>query len=573
MATTPPSTHAADTEVAGEQAGRRSRSRVDGDDRWILAIAVLVLAPLVVTLLGLIGAHWHPTFDWALEVLRIGDVGGRHTPFVGVQSRFGWDHPGPLLFWWSAPFHWLFGNTGVLVGIGLLNGAVIAGSVLVARRRGGLPLVAVFAVVLLLLLQGHRVDLLIDPWNPWVAVLPFLCYVLLAWSVAERDDPMLPWLVVVGTFLVQTHVGYAPLVVGLAGIAALGAWRGHGRDAEPRPTLRRDLRRALVVGVVLWIPPFLQQVTGDPGNLGEMLDFFRNPTEPGAGWLTSLRIMANELSLPGPWITGDDLGPLGLGLSRNPAGATLLLGGVAVLGVPRVPPWCARPRSARGRGSRGVGPRRRRRVADRRTPRPVPGAVVVGRRRVPLAVGVVVGVGVGGLDTRRSTRARSRGRGDRGARAARHARWVSIRSPVATRVGGGRCTDAGGRCRARSRLDISRELGREPHLGCRRRGGVSRALRPRLRRARRAGLVAPVGEPSHRRTRERRRAVVRRCRREHRVGLGTATRRDRHRPLGPAVAERAGPSRAARRRVRARCSTKTTRTTRSRSGRVLRSGS
>ena len=79
-------------------------------------------------------------------------------------------------------------------------------------------------------------------------------------------------------------------------------------------------------------------MTGSPGNLGEIFDFFRNPSERTSGWSTSLRIMANELRLPGPWITGDDLGPRGIGLSRSPFGAMLLLGGVAALGFFADPP-------------------------------------------------------------------------------------------------------------------------------------------------------------------------------------------------------------------------------------------
>ena len=40
-----------------------------------------------------------------------------------------------------------------------------------------------------------------------MAVLPFLAFVLLVWSLADGEVVMLPWLVGVGTVLVQTHVG------------------------------------------------------------------------------------------------------------------------------------------------------------------------------------------------------------------------------------------------------------------------------------------------------------------------------------------------------------------------------
>ena len=119
-----------------------------------LAVAAILFAlPLLVAIVSLIGYHWYPASDLALEVLRIGDVGGRHTPLVGVQSRFGWEHPGPLMFWLFAPFNWLFGQTGLLAGAAFFNAAALVGSLVVAWRRGGLALLALVAVVGALLTQ------------------------------------------------------------------------------------------------------------------------------------------------------------------------------------------------------------------------------------------------------------------------------------------------------------------------------------------------------------------------------------------------------------------------------------
>src|SRR5437016_1926581 len=94
---------------------------------WFAVAVVIVVLPLVVTTLALVGAHWHPSSDDALEVLKIRDVGGRHTPLTGAPSRFGWDHPGPLLFWILAPFRVLAGNTGILVGVACINAAALVG--------------------------------------------------------------------------------------------------------------------------------------------------------------------------------------------------------------------------------------------------------------------------------------------------------------------------------------------------------------------------------------------------------------------------------------------------------------
>ena len=188
-------------------------------------------------MLSLLGTHWHASSDDALEILRVRDVGGRHTPLTGVQSRFGWNHPGPVLLWGLAPFNWPLGPTGVLFEVGLLNACVLVASLFVARRRGGLAFVVILGIAVLVLLRALGSAVLIDPWNPWVAVLPFLLYLLLAWSVAERDFGALPALVAVGSFLAQTHVAYAPLVLGAGALAGVLALLGPRDEADPeRPS-------------------------------------------------------------------------------------------------------------------------------------------------------------------------------------------------------------------------------------------------------------------------------------------------------------------------------------------------
>lgn len=303
------------------------------------------MLPLVVAVISLIGDHWNPASDLALEVLRIEDVGGAHTPLVGAQSRFGWDHPGPLMFWLLAPFDWVLGQTGLLTGAAVLNLVALVGALVVAHRRGGLALVTFVAVAAALLTRALGPALLIEPWNPWVPILPFLVYALLAWSVAERDWPALPWLVGVGSFVVQTHVGYTPVVLGLAAGAAVLAVLAHAsaapetgpRDPDAGADTRSSLRLwALVaagVGVLAWLAPLVQQVTGNPGNLGEIVDSFRHPTEPTAGWEVGFGVMGKELAFVGPWITGDDATANGVVATGSTIPATVLVLVTAVLGA------------------------------------------------------------------------------------------------------------------------------------------------------------------------------------------------------------------------------------------------
>jgi hypothetical protein len=323
-----------------------SRRRVWRTSAATLPIAATLLAlPVVIAVISLVGYHWHPVSDLALEALRIKDVGGQHTPLVGVQSRFGWDHPGPLMFWLFAPFDWLFGQTGLLVGAAFFNATALVGALVVARRRGGVPLLAFVAVMAALLSHAIGPGVLIEPWNPWVPVLPFLLYVLLAWSVAEQDWATLPWLVGIGSFVVQTHVGYSPEVVGLGGIAcALGAFgwvRARATQSQEsravEKTIRWPTRRwiivAAAVGVLVWLAPVVQQFTGSTGNLGDIVESFRHPTEPVAGLEVGFGVMGRELGVVGPWFTGNDAGPSGVLETASTIPATLLILATAALGA------------------------------------------------------------------------------------------------------------------------------------------------------------------------------------------------------------------------------------------------
>lgn len=316
-------------DATGEAVGATGSASPPRRDTLVFALLVAVtLLPLAVALVSLVGATWHPIGDAAIELLRIGEVGTRDTPLVGQYSRFGWDHPGPMLFYVLAPFRVLFGDTGVLFGAGVLNGVVIAGTLTVARRRGGLALAAITSVVLLLLVAGLGTDLLVDPWNPWVAITPFLLYVFLAWSVVDGDTVALPWMALVGSWAVQAHAGYAPLVTGLGLLAV--AWVVTSRRAHPR--LVRHSVVAAGVATVCWALPLWDQLFGS-GNLGEIVSYTRHPEESPFGWALAYGVFGAQLGPGAPWITGDDVNAAGTVATGSTWFAVVIVLAVAVLGA------------------------------------------------------------------------------------------------------------------------------------------------------------------------------------------------------------------------------------------------
>ncbi|MEA3020490.1 MAG: hypothetical protein QOI47_2014, partial [Actinomycetota bacterium] len=263
---------------------------------WLLISVAIATIPVLAAGASIFGTHWHSSSDQGIELLRIADVGTRHTMLTGLWSRLGWSHPGPALIWLLSPFEWVAGETGVLIGVAFMNAIAVGGAVLLAARRDGERSAVLTALALALLVHALGPSLLVDPWNPWVPVLPFALFLVAAWGVSDGDSVLLPVAVGVGSFCVQSHVGYALLVVGvLAAAFALG-----------RGARRRHLVLAALVGLTLWLPPLVEQATSSTGNLGAILGAARHPAAPVAGWTTAAGVLGAELRVPGPWLTGND---------------------------------------------------------------------------------------------------------------------------------------------------------------------------------------------------------------------------------------------------------------------------
>jgi len=248
---------------------------------------------------------WQPVQDFALFELRIGDVGTSHSPVVGPYSRFGWSHPGPLLFYVLAVPYRLFGGRpeSMLAGAALVNGLAIIGVLMVAARRGGPSMVVGAGLICAVLMRALGADLLMSPWNPWITIVPTVLMLVLAWSIARRDWPVLPLVIVVASFLVQTHVAYG-LIVGATIASALA----FALVVEPSETSRPSRRVLLISTVVLalaWSPVLVDQIAGSH-NVTAIVRHFAKAQSDQPGLATALGVAAAEMTPNGPWLTGPE---------------------------------------------------------------------------------------------------------------------------------------------------------------------------------------------------------------------------------------------------------------------------
>lgn len=297
--------------------------------RHLVLAAILIAGvalPIAWSGIAALGRQWHPTGDWAVMELQTRDVGSGATPLVGPYSRYGWNHPGPLLFWLLALPYRLSGSSSgsLLFSAAVINVAAVVGIGVFAWRRGRLALVAITSTALGLVVLHIGPSQLRDPWNPSVTVLPLALFIVTAWSTAEGDRIAPLVLAVVGSFLVQSHIGFVPMVVVLTLIGVLGFVRAGGS------------RTPVVVGgialALCWIPVLVDQFWGS-GNLMSVTRYFTTGGHPGTGLGSAVGIIARELGGIAPWLGGRE--PV------DPVDGHLLGTAVIRLVVPTVAYWLA----------------------------------------------------------------------------------------------------------------------------------------------------------------------------------------------------------------------------------------
>ena len=254
--------------------------------------------------------------DNALIELRGRDVLTGHHPFLGtwssasISSGIDVNHPGPLLFDLVAgPVKVLGGGAGIALAIAVLNIVVVWLVGWVTWRVGGATAAVVAQVITAGLVWTLGSELLYDPWQPNVLVLAFWLLVCTVWAVAADAVVMLPLAVGVGSFVMQTHLGYlfiVPILLAFAITVVIlrRRRRGPGRFAD----LRRPVTMSVVVAAVLWAQPLWEQFFGPGrGNISRVViagtvggDDFVAVESTSTGVSVGVRILGAVLALP-PW--------------------------------------------------------------------------------------------------------------------------------------------------------------------------------------------------------------------------------------------------------------------------------
>jgi hypothetical protein len=271
--------------------------------------AIVPMGVLAVAGAHLAGTTWHPVGDYAVSEIIIRHAFS-HPPLFGAYSaNRPFHHPLPLVYvvtW--APYELLGRRSSAsLAATVWFNALLIGVLVLVTARRRALGVGIALLAGLTLYARASNPGNLSIPWNPFFGVVPTVVLVVAAWQTALGRRWFLPLVAALGTWCVGAHIGYAPTVLGLALVSAVGL---------PTALVRRNGRRGLrllvwplatAVGVsLLMVTPALADLAlhGSKSNPALVWQWVRTTRSPTIAHHTAWQAILGDLSLRSTWATG-----------------------------------------------------------------------------------------------------------------------------------------------------------------------------------------------------------------------------------------------------------------------------
>jgi hypothetical protein len=257
-----------------------------------LACAAALVAPLA-ALAQAVTNDWSPHGDDATVALRTWDVWSGDPPLTGMRSTSGdtghpelaSHHPGPLAFYLLALPLALAGGGPLGIALGCVTIAAVASllTVVWARRLGGEIGVLVLGGGLLLTQWAVGPEALYRPLNPYPALLPTYLALLLAWAAWRGDHRAYAPFAVATAILLQANLAFVPLGLALTALVVAACLRRHRRGTPEDPLARRDLRRAALVTLVVWLPSLVELLVNRPNNLTQVVRWATSGTGTSIG--------------------------------------------------------------------------------------------------------------------------------------------------------------------------------------------------------------------------------------------------------------------------------------------------
>lgn len=320
-------------------------------------LLITLIASLPVLWAGVDGirAGWWPLGDEALTGLAAYDVLTGHPLVMGPRTTTAFEtgieshHPGPILYYLLAPTSALSQGApwGLILGSVLITVGVIAVGVHAADRVGGALAATAVGTAFLGLQWALGPEAGARPFNPYPPAFAVVTFLVLTWALLGERLELTPHYVVITSLMAQSHIGYLPFLVGPVAVLVfigllrwgrrrrtlwpLGGWRppDHGRFRWPA-------RSAIILGLLMWLPPVVELFRFSPNNLQQVWAYIGADRGVQVPTLDALRFVVSLLApVPGGMSAAvNATGHVGSHMTRQSSSNVALVVGVLVVLMP-----------------------------------------------------------------------------------------------------------------------------------------------------------------------------------------------------------------------------------------------
>jgi hypothetical protein len=308
----------------GDPAGSGDETTPPVGARWRRAVRAMLPVAVVVVVVGVPlariarialstpGSIWLGVDVPQMELRTL--AASRGHLLLGSFSQYGWQHPGPTLYYWYAPFYAASGRqpAGMIVGAVTANVIALAALVACVGRAGGRRAMWVAAAIVVAFVWRFGLTGLWVSWNPNLTVVPTALLIVATAALVCGRRWMLPAVVLLASWTVQAHLGTTLVVGGLCALAAVGGWVASRRD---RRAWLVPAIAAAGVALVLWAAPAADEIAGSHNMRTVASYMVHNRLGPGASSLAGHRGPAfghrqavEEVGLVGSLLSGHEPG-------------------------------------------------------------------------------------------------------------------------------------------------------------------------------------------------------------------------------------------------------------------------
>jgi hypothetical protein len=206
----------------------------------------------------------------------------RDVQYLGPYSRFGWNHPGPLYFYMLLPFYKLFsmGTQSLYVGAVFINIISVLVLLFFLYKSSENYFFFFTAFFFSLYIYGFLgLHVFRNIWNPHVTILPFAAFIFMSVHLSRGNISVLPLSILFASFVIQTHVAYAP-VIGIMFLVSILLYilEKLREQKKIKSLFSKDVLKIIGISVgifiILWILPIIETLKNPPGNFLKLTYYF-----------------------------------------------------------------------------------------------------------------------------------------------------------------------------------------------------------------------------------------------------------------------------------------------------------